>query len=87
MERFYGKGYKFIKPLGYAGKGCGKHEQGIHVPVEPNTQETKTRLGYSFSKTTKATQQLSLNINVITCHPQHVPIYPTIHTSKVYKTW
>lgn len=56
IERLYGKGYTFVKQLGYTRKGCGKHEQGIHVPIEPNKKETKMGLGYSFSQTTKVTQ-------------------------------
>lgn len=70
MERLYGRGYELMKQLGYNGKGCGKHEQGICVPIEPNTQDMKTSLGYSFSKITKTTQQPSLNINTITCKPR-----------------
>lgn len=27
-------------------KGCGKNEQGIQVPIEPNVQEKKGGLGF-----------------------------------------
>lgn len=61
MEAINGRGYQLLKQLGYNGKGCGVKEQGICVPIEPNTQETTKGHGYYPSKITKTSKILSLN--------------------------
>lgn len=55
-----------MRHLGYNGKGCGAREQGIHVPIDPNTQETTCGIGYCPLIEIKASKNPSLNVKTLT---------------------
>lgn len=47
MADRYGSGYHFLKKSGFNGKGCGKYEQGIQVPLDNDIYDHTYGLGFN----------------------------------------